>query len=109
MAVHHIKIGFFAKCIVQTAPVGMQSLAECRSKDSSTALSKQASQPTEADDARRRFGNAKSISSSMFDEDANKPNDYEKQAMLSKFSVSQPNMSSTRTEVSCETYGQQLM
>ena len=26
----------------------------------------------------------------MFDEDANKANDFEKQAMLSKFSVSQP-------------------
>ncbi|KAL3149850.1 hypothetical protein ABBQ38_013671 [Trebouxia sp. C0009 RCD-2024] len=66
-------------------PLG-SSASGRKSKDSSTALSKQASQPTEADDARRRFGNAKSISSSMFDEDANKPNDYEKQAMLSKFS-----------------------
>ena len=58
-----------------------------------SASSKQASQSSaEADDARRRFGNAKSISSSMFDENANKANDYEKQAMLSKFSVSQPDM-----------------
>jgi len=62
---------------------------ECRSASQGSASSKQASQSSaEADDAQRRFGNAKSISSSMFDEDANKANDYEKQAMLSKFSVS---------------------
>lgn len=42
---------------------------------------------TDNDEARQRFGNAKSISSSMFDEDTNKGNDYEKKAMLSKFSV----------------------
>ena len=53
-----------------------------------SAPSKAASQSTaDNDEARRRFGNAKSISSSMYDEDANKGNDYEKQAMLSKFSV----------------------
>ena len=53
-----------------------------------SAPSKAASQSTaDSDEARRRFGNAKSISSSMYDEDANKGNDYEKQAMLSKFSV----------------------
>lgn len=62
--------------------------AECRSANQGSASSKQASQSTaEADDAQRRFGNAKSISSSMFDEDANKGSNYEKQAMLSKFSV----------------------
>lgn len=66
---------------------------DCRSTSQASASSKQASQSTaEADDARRRFGNAKSISSSMFDDNANKANDYEKQAMLSKFSVSQPAM-----------------
>lgn len=67
----------------------MQDSGQCRSTNAGAASSKQANQPTEADDARRRFGNAKSISSSMFDDDAKKPNDYEKQAMLSKFSVSQ--------------------
>lgn len=62
-----------------------------RSTSQASASSKQASQSNaEADDVRRRFGNAKSISSSMFDDNANKTNDYEKQAMLSKFSVSQP-------------------
>lgn len=66
---------------------------DCRSTSQASASSKQASQSTaEADDARRRFGNAKSISSSMFDDNANKANDYEKQAMLSKFSVRQPAM-----------------
>lgn len=64
---------------------------ERRSANQGSASSKQTSQSTaEADDAQRRFGNAKSISSSMFDEDTNKANNYEKQAMLSKFSVSQP-------------------
>lgn len=59
-----------------------------RSGQLSRESSKAASQSTaEADDAQRRFGNAKSISSSMYDEDANKANDFEKQAMLSKFSV----------------------
>ncbi len=58
------------------------------SRDQSGTASKSASQATtDNDEARQRFGNAKSISSSMFDEDANKGNDYEKQAMLSKFSV----------------------
>ena len=62
----------------------------CRSGASGRDTNKAASQaaPAEEDDARRRFGNAKSISSSMYDEDANKANNYEKQAMLSKFSVS---------------------
>lgn len=61
----------------------------CRSGQLSRESSKAASQSqAQADDAQRRFGNAKSISSSMYDEDANKANDFEKQAMLSKFSVS---------------------
>ncbi len=60
----------------------------CRSASAASGASKAASQAsTDNDEARRRFGNAKSISSSMYDEDANKSNDYEKQAMLSKFSV----------------------
>jgi len=60
----------------------------CRSASAASGASKAASQAsTDNDEARRRFGNAKSISSSMYDEDTNKSNDYEKQAMLSKFSV----------------------
>ena len=59
-----------------------------RSASAASGAGKAASQAsTDNDEARRRFGNAKSISSSMYDEDANKGNDYEKQAMLSKFSV----------------------
>jgi ADP-ribosylation factor GTPase-activating protein 2/3 len=40
----------------------------------------------ESDETRRRFGNAKSISSAMFNQDeASNSNDYERQARLSKF------------------------
>lgn len=79
----HVSLGnndFFSN------PMGSSASGK-KSASAAGGAGKAASQAsTDNDEARRRFGNAKSISSSMYDEDANKSNDYEKQAMLSKFS-----------------------
>eukprot|EP00891_Asterochloris_glomerata_P005504 jgi/Astpho2/5504/e_gw1.00078.19.1_t len=55
-------------------------------KGKAAAEAAAAQQAAEADEARRRFGNAKSISSSMFNEEGGAGNnDYERTARLSKF------------------------
>ena len=57
-------------------------------KGKAAAEAAAAQQAAEADEARRRFGNAKSISSSMFNEEGGAGNnDYERTARLSKFQV----------------------
>ena len=57
-------------------------------KGKAAAEAAAAQQAADADEARRRFGNAKSISSSMFNEEGGAGNnDYERTARLSKFQV----------------------
>ena len=66
-------------------------------KGKAAAEAAAAQQAAEADEARRRFGNAKSISSSMFNEEgAAGNNDYERTARLSKFQVGHGCLSSTK-------------
>lgn len=78
------------------------------------ALAKQREQEAEADLARKRFGNAKSISSAQFNsnEDSNAV-DYEKQVGHVSTSICRGTMSSATTEASASLegvlLGQQLL
>ena len=71
-------------------------LQRAQHKGKAAAEAAAAQQAAEADEARRRFGNAKSISSSMFNEEGGAGNnDYERTARLSKFQVGHVSLSGT--------------